>query len=187
MERNVEYKHWRCQVLFFIHKKLQSNSEIMENTEFNCFTNQWCLDIFLVVFLVLRYWNSKETYMCKTLSPEFIRPWENSNWDKWPKWDHSLLWIKQTCFGRFYNSMCKIPTRTQSLSCALAKLSYCCREEKKVVNKMCSGEQMKEKGRGFRRTGGDWIMRQRENKVTSENILIFILVSRMNSHLGRWC
>ena len=74
------------------------------------------------------------------------------------------------------HSMCKLLTRTQSLSCGLPNLSYCCREEEKVVNKMCSRGRMKAGGQEIQGKRDDWIMRRGENKVKSWDILIFIPV-----------
>ena len=70
--------------------------------------------------------------------------------------------------------MCKI--LTQSLSCGLKNLSYCCREKKKVVKKMCSRGRMKAGGQEIWGKGSDWIMRRGESKVKSVDILIFITV-----------
>jgi len=72
--------------------------------------------------------------------------------------------------------MCKILTRTQSLSCGLQNLPYCCREDEQVVNKMCSRGRMIAGGQEIQGKRGDWIMRRGENKVKSEDILIFIPV-----------
>lgn len=71
---------------------------------------------------------------------------------------------------------CETLTRTQSLSCRLQNLFYYCRVEVKVVNKMRSRGRMKARGQEIQRERGDWVMRRRENKVKSEDILIFILV-----------
>lgn len=73
-------------------------------------------------------------------------------------------------------SKCETLTRTQSLSCRLQNLSYYSRVEEKVVNKMCSRGRMKARGQEIQRKRGDWIMRRGENKVKSEDILIFIPV-----------
>lgn len=72
--------------------------------------------------------------------------------------------------------MNKILTRTQSLSRGLQNLSYCCREEEEVVNKMCSRGRMKAGGQEVQGKRRDGIMRRGGNKVKSEDILIFILV-----------
>lgn len=44
------------------------------------------------------------------------------------------------------------------------------------MNKMRSRGRMKAGGQGFEGKRGDWIMRHVENKVKSEDILIFIPV-----------
>lgn len=100
------------------------------------------------------------------------------NLGPWPiHKDHLLTCTKQACELKriTIHSMCKILTRTQSISCELQNLSYCCREEE-VVNKMCSRGRMKAGGQEIHGKRGDWIMRQREYKVKSEDILIFIQV-----------
>lgn len=71
---------------------------------------------------------------------------------------HLLIWAKQACEHKHItiHSMCKILTRTQSLSCGLQNLSYCCREENKVVNKMCSRGRMKAGGQEIQgKRGGE--------------------------------
>lgn len=92
--------------------------------------------------------------------------------------DHLLAQAKQACELNCItiHSMCKILTRTQSISCGLQKRSHCCREEERVVNKMCSRGRMKVGGQEIHGKNGDWIMRQEEYKVKSEDIFNFIPV-----------